>query len=94
MPSERSQILALFASRRIDLAEAERLLTLVSSRDRFLTMALVTAAVLAVASINPAQYHLGEGFSAALHSTLQSVTGSETFHHLHLFFCRLLGELP
>ena len=40
MQSERSQILALLAARRIDVADAERLLVLVGGRDRFLTLTL------------------------------------------------------
>jgi hypothetical protein len=93
MSSERSQVLSLLATRRIDVAEAERLLVLIGGRDRFVTLffwlALWTVAVLA-ASSGGSQYHFGEN----LHAALQSVTGSDAFHHLHLFFCRLLGELP
>ena len=37
MPSDRSQILDLFAAGRIDFAQTERLLCLTSMRDRFLT---------------------------------------------------------
>jgi hypothetical protein len=94
MRSERSQILAMLLSRRIDLAEAERLLAVVCSRDRFLFLALGTVFVLTVGAVNPAQYHMGESLSSALHSTFQSVTGSETFHQLRIFMYRLLGELP
>jgi hypothetical protein len=94
MQSERSQILALFAARRIDMTEAERLLILVSGRDRFLTLALCAVFAVAASSANLSQYRLGESFLSLLHSVLPSVTGSEAFHHLHLFFIRLLGELP
>jgi len=94
MPSERAQILALLATRRIDIAEAERLLALVGGRDRFLYFSLWTLLVLAATAVNPLQGHQGEGVLAALHSALQTVTGSAAFHHAHVFFYRLLGELP
>jgi hypothetical protein len=94
MISERSQILALFAARRIDLAQAERLLVLVGGRDRFLTLALWTAALLIGTMANLAQFHLGDGILAGLHSALRSASGSEAAHYLHVFFIRLLGELP
>jgi hypothetical protein len=99
MPSERSQILSLFAARRIDLAEAERLLILVGGRDRFFTLVLAAVVVIAVASANPSltglsQVHLGARLYETLRSMFESVNGSEAFRNLHLFFCRLLGELP
>ena len=103
MISERSQILALFAARRIDLAQAERLLVLVGGRDRFLTltlwMAALTltlwmAALLIGALANLSQLHFGDGLLTGLHSALRSASGSEAVHHLHVFFIRLLGELP
>jgi len=94
MISERSQILALFAARRIDLAQAERLLVLVGGRDRFLTLALWTAALLMGALANLAQFHLGDGILTGLHSALRSASGSNAAHYLHVFFIRLLGELP
>jgi len=98
MRSERSQILALFAARRIDIFEAERLLALVGGRDRFLTLALWTFALLIASAANLSQAHFGDSLLAALHSvlqsTFQSISGSEAFHHLHLFICRVLGELP
>ena len=94
MPSERSQILSLLAARRIDLAEAERLLILVGGRERFLTLALWTVVTLAAASANLSQYHLGTSLLAVLHSALQSASGSDAYHYLHVFFIRLLGELP
>lgn len=94
MISERSQILALFAARRIDLAEAERLLVLVGGRDRFLTLALWAVAVLIGILANLAQPHLGDGILTGLHSALRSASGSDAVHHLHIFFIRLLGELP
>jgi hypothetical protein len=94
MISERSQILALFAARRIDLAEAERLLVLVAGRDRFLALALWTAALLIGALTNLSQFHLGDGLLAGLQSAVRAASGSEAVHHLHVFFIRLLGELP
>lgn len=94
MISERSQILALFAARRIDLAQAERLLVLVGGRDRFLTLTLWMAALLIGALANLSQLHFGDGLLTGLHSALRSASGSEAVHHLHVFFIRLLGELP
>jgi hypothetical protein len=94
MISERSQILALFAARRIDRAQAERLLVLVGGRDRFLTLALWMAALLIGILANFSQFHLGDGILIGLHSALRSASGSEAAHHLHVFFIRLLGELP
>jgi hypothetical protein len=94
MISERSQILALFAARRIDLAQTERLLLLVGGRDRFLTLVLWASALLIGILANLAQPHLGDGLLAGLHSALRSACGSEAVHHLHVFIIRLLGELP
>ena len=94
MRSQRSQILAMLFSRRIGPAEAERLLAVVWSRDRFFFLALGTVFVLAAGSANPALYHLGQSVASALHATLQSVMRSDAFHHLQLFLHRLLGELP
>jgi hypothetical protein len=94
MISERSQILALFAARRIDLAQTERLLVLVGGRDRFLTLTLWAAALLIGTLANLTQFHLGDGILTGLHSSLRSASGSEAVHHLHVFFIRLLGELP
>jgi hypothetical protein len=94
MISERSQILALFAARRIDLAQAERLLALVGGRDRFLTLALWMAALLIGIFANLAQFHFGDGLLTGVHSALRSASESEAIHHLHVFFIRLLGELP
>jgi hypothetical protein len=94
MISERSQILALFAARRIDLAEAERLLVLVGGRDRFLTLALWMAALLIGALASLSQFHFGDDLLTGLHSALRAASGSEAVHHIHVFFIRLLGELP
>jgi hypothetical protein len=98
MSSERSQVLALLAARRIDVDQAERLLALVGGRDRFLTLALWTIILLIAVSANLSQIPLGNGTLAALRSALQSViqslNGSEAFHNLHTFLCRFLGELP
>ena len=94
MPSECSQILALLAARRIDVGQAERLLAIVGSRDRFLFLILWSIVVMASMWINPLQGNLGQGLHAVLHSALQSVTGSAAFHHAHIFFYRFLGELP
>ena len=92
MQSERAQILTLLAARRIDVAEAERPLVLVGSRDRFFIMALWTT--VAVVILSATQNHVGQNLYAVLHSTLQSVTGSDAFHNLHLFLYRVMGELP
>jgi hypothetical protein len=94
MRSERSQILDLLAARRIDVSEAERLLALVGGKDRFLTLTLCTIVATAISFIDLHQYRAGESLLAALQSTLQSLTGSATFHHLQVFLIRLLGELP
>jgi hypothetical protein len=94
MPSERSQIRPLPASWRIDAEEVERPLVVAGRRDRFLIFALSAVIVLVAMSSNPLQYHLGDSLYATLHSALPSLTGSEAFHHLHVFFIRFLGELP
>jgi len=89
MSSERSQILALFASGHIDMAQAERLLCLVGSRDRFLTLAL--AAMLFAAAAHQFPWpQIAEG----LHFAMQSAAASEAFQQLQLFLNRFLGELP
>jgi hypothetical protein len=103
MPSERSQILTLLEGRHIDVGEAERLLVLVGGRNRFLilarfmilalcTLAFVIAAPAYLPGFSP--LHLIESIQAVLCSAFQSVTASEAFHHAHVFFIRLLGELP
>jgi hypothetical protein len=92
--SARSQILTLLANHRIDVAQAERLLAIVGGSERFLTLTLGTILVAVAATINLLPHHAGHNLYAALQSTLQSVTASPAFHHLHLFFIRLLGELP
>jgi hypothetical protein len=94
MPSERSQIRFLPATRHINAAEAERPLEVAGRRDRFLIFALTAVIVLVAISSNPLQYDLGDNLYAILHSVLPSLTGSAAFHHLHVFFIRFLGELP
>jgi hypothetical protein len=94
MPTERSHILTLLAAHRIDVDEAERLLTAAGVRGRFLALVSWTLAAITVASITPPHPHLGENLAAAISCALQSVTGSAAFHHLLVFCYRLLGELP
>jgi hypothetical protein len=94
MRSERSQILDLLAARRIDVAQAERLLILVGGRDRFLTFALASIVALAVVSADFSHGYLLSRLFADVHSATESVTASEAYHHVHLFLYRLLGELP
>ncbi len=90
MASDRSQILDLFATGRIDFGQAERLLCLVSMRDRFLTMA-VWAMLLIAASWNHFPHFRVDYL---LQAAFQSATGTETFQTIQLFFIRFLGELP
>jgi len=97
MPTERSQILTLLATHRIDVDEAERLLAAApaaGARDRFVAIVPWALVAIAVASIAPLQPHLGVSISNALDSALQSVTRSAAFHHLLVFCYRFLGELP
>ena len=94
MSSERSQILTLFAVGRIDMDQAERLLSLVDCRDRFLTL-FAGAALLAVTVWNHAAlFHTVDSAQAAVHSALQSSAGSEVLQRLQVFLNRFLGELP
>jgi len=92
--SARSQILTLLANHRIDVAQAERLLAIAGGRERFLTLTLNTVLLTVAATTNLLPHHTGQNLYAVLHLALQSVTASPAFHHLHLFFIRLLGELP
>jgi hypothetical protein len=94
MPTERSQILTLLAAHRIDVDEAERLLTAARTRGRFFALVPWTFATITVASIAPLHSHPGENLAVAINSMLQSITGSAAFHHLLVFCYRLLGELP
>jgi hypothetical protein len=94
MPSERSQILTLLANRRIDIAQAERLLVLVGHKDRFLTLSLLALAFLVAATVHVPECQLAQSLLAGLNSGLHSACGSEAVRHLHVFFCRALGELP
>jgi hypothetical protein len=93
MPSERTQILALFADGHIDMAQAERLLCLIGSRDRFLTLAL--AAMLLAAAVHQLPLlQIAESLHTGLHAAMQSVAVSQAFQQLQLFLNRFLGELP
>jgi hypothetical protein len=98
-PNDRKSSLCL-AARRIDLAEAERLLILVGGRDRFFTLVLTAVVVIAFVSANPSlsglsQFHLGARLYETLRSMLESVNGSEAFHQPSPFlFADFLGELP
>ena len=89
MRSERMQILTMFDDRRIDLVEAERLLTLVGGRDRFLTWTLWAVVQVVVASFFPYNQHWNEALRAALHSA----QSPEVLHHVQIFINRFLGEL-
>jgi hypothetical protein len=103
MPSERSRILTLLEARHIDVGEAERLLILVGGQNRFLMLArflILALWTIAIVIATPAHLpgfsllHLVESLQAVLCSAFQSVTASEAFHYTHVFFIRLLGELP
>ena len=94
MPSDRSQILGLFASGRIDFAQAERLLCLTSMRDRFLTLS-AWALILTVAAWNQIPHlRLDNLQQNARQALFQSSTGTEATQDLQLFLNRFLGELP
>jgi hypothetical protein len=94
MPSDRSQILDLFASGRIDFGETERLLCLTSMRDRFLTLT-VWAVLLTVAAWSHIPHpRIGEPLQAAQQDLFQSCKGTEASQDLQLFLNRFLGELP
>ena len=92
MPSDRSQILDLFASGRIDFAQTERLLCLVSMRDRFLT--LTAWAVLLAATAWSHLPHPQPGDLTRAQQALFQSSGREATQDLQLFLNRFLGELP
>lgn len=94
MQSAQTQILSLLADQRIEVADAERLLAIVCSRDRFLALLLGFAIAAVIATASVFHSHLGDPFYACLHSALQPITESEAFRNLHIFAVRILGELP
>jgi hypothetical protein len=94
MSSERTQILTLFASGRIDLGETERLLSLVGHRDRFLTLAVGAVLLAVIAWNHAALYQTVDSAQVAIHSALQSRAGWEALQTIQVFFYRFLGELP
>jgi hypothetical protein len=94
MSSDRSQILDLFATGRIDFGQTERLLCLVSMRDRFLTLTAWAVLLTATAWSHLPQLRLGDVPQAAQQAIFQSSTGAEVSQDLQLFLNRFLGELP
>jgi hypothetical protein len=94
MPSDRSQILDLFATGRIDFRQAERLLCLVCTRDRFLTLTAWAILLIATVWSHPPQLRLGSLPQAAEQAIFQSSKGRKVMQDLQLFFNRFLGELP
>jgi len=92
MSSDRSQILGLFASGRIDFAQTERLLCLTSMRDRFIT--LTAWAVLLTATAWSHLPHPQLGDLTRVQQALFQSSGREASQDLQLFLNRFLGELP
>ena len=92
MPSDRSQILDLFAAGRIDFAQTERLLCLTSMRDRFLTLTAWTMLLAAAAWSHIPRPELGD--LTRVQQPLSQSSGREATQDLQLFVNRFLGELP
>lgn len=92
MPSDRSQILDLFASGRIDFSQTERLLCLTSMRDRFLTLT-AWALLLAATAWSQIPHSQRCDLTRAQQAPFQS-SGAEATQDLQLFLNRFLGELP
>lgn len=94
MSSARAQILTMLANHRIDVALAERLLSIAFGRERFVTLTLCMALVSATAAGNLLPPHAGEHLVSALYSVVQSAMETPAWHHFCLILNRLLGELP